>query len=142
MTDTDITAGSGEGRLKERRKRLWRFTLGGFFFAVGLGLFTGRFFTWIAESALSPLWVIPVLAVMVAVFVWFSIEYFHRVDELDWLDNLWAAHIGMYAYFIITFCWYFLAKGGLVVAPQTMPTFLMVCAVVAGAYALRKLGWR
>ena len=142
MTDTDMMAGSGEGRLKQKQRRFWRFTLGGALVAALLGFATGWLFDWFAASAVSPLWLIPVLGVMMAVFLWFSIEYFRRVDELDWMDNLWAAHVGLYAYFMVTFGWYFLFEGGLVREPEVMPIMLIVCIATAGSYFLRKLGWR
>ena len=142
MTDSDLPAESGEGLLKERQKRFWRFTLGGAFVAALVGIATGSLFDWFAAGAISPVWLIVILAAMVAVFVWFTIEYFRRVDELDWMDNLWAGHIGLYAYFIVTFCWYFLAEGGLVGQPQVLPILVAVSAAMFIAYGLRKLGWR
>lgn len=141
MTDTDDLATSGEQRLKIRRNSLLRYCALAFLVAALIGAATGMAGHWFAEGRI-PAWLLLVgTAVVVAGFVWFSMDYYRRVDELDLLDNLWANTIALYSYFIILACWYFFHHAGMVREPEHIPIAIATIVILFAAYGLRKLRW-
>lgn len=141
MTDTP-EALSGEQRLQARRKRLWLFCAGGFAAAMAVGFVTGLASDLFAAGTL-PAWSLYLLWVLaLACFTWFSWEYFRRVDELDVMDNLWAAMFAFYFYAAGMPTWWLFHDMGLVAEVDHIAIYLGSGAVFFIAYGLRKLGLR
>jgi hypothetical protein len=133
---------SGEARLKQRRNRLVRYLaltlFAGFIGGVVTG-WAGRLAT--TEALPVPLFVGLWLAVLVA-FVWFTRDYFRRVDELDLLDNLWASTIAVYAFFAAAGSWFVFHDIGIAPPPSGEALGLFTFAALLIAYAARKIGVR
>ncbi|MBD2841842.1 hypothetical protein [Erythrobacter rubeus] len=141
MTKHD-NAQSGEERFRRRRNSFWRYLALAF-----VGFAIAGFISGYAQDSYKagdlPTWVPITLAIMVcAALIWFTWDYFRRVDELDLMDNLWAHLIGTYTAVIVFMGWYLSGDLGL----SSYPTaFGVMCALIAGtfvAYCLRKLGFR
>ena len=128
---------------KEKRKRFFKYlAIAMLGFAV-VGYFAG-FFTARFEAGAVPL-AVPLLigAITALALIYFTWDYFRRVDELDLMDNLWSHLIGQYGALLLFLGWYFLAELGVT---STYPTAIAVILTMGGttfiAYGLRKLGWR
>lgn len=141
MTSSD-TIPSGEERLKSRRRSFWRFLALGMIAALAAGFFSGYFTSSYEEGAL-PLWVpLLMLAVSVIGLIWFTRDYFRRVDELDLMDNLWAHLIGQYIAAIVFLIWYVVADLGLTSHPTAIAIVIVLLGGTFAVYGLRKLGLR
>ncbi|XUU60252.1 hypothetical protein ACRAQ6_11870 [Erythrobacter sp. HA6-11] len=142
MTQPNDMSQSGEQRLKDRRRNFWRYVGIAIFVAMLAGFFSG-FLMGTYENGEIGLWV-PLSAgvVAIALWIWFSVDYFKRIDELDLMDNLWSHLIGVYGAVLTYASWFLLAE--LDVTPE--PTAFGVVAAMLGftflAYGARKLGWR
>ena len=141
MTVTDDTF-SGEQRHRSRRKSFWIYLTVVMTLALIGSTIVGFFAGW-SEIGDLPLWV-PVIgwAVLMAAWLWFTRDYFRRVDELDLLDNLWAHLIGFYGLLGSFGTWWFLASVGITREPNAMAVVVVGMVVTFAAYGLRKLGWR
>lgn len=142
MTDKPETGLSGEARHKSRRNAFIKYVAIAFAVALVAGIVTG------AGAAMTnlgklPLWLIAaVWLVVVAVFIWFSRDYFRRIDELDLQDNLWACTIALYANMIVYGSWYLFNEAGALGEPDAGIIFWITFAVVVVAYFARRLGLR
>ncbi|MDC0886915.1 hypothetical protein OAS19_03910 [Altererythrobacter sp.] len=141
MTDSETNL-SGEARHKKRRNAFWRYL------ALGIGAsliagFMGGYFTALFENGDVPIAVpLAIFGVVVAGLMWFTWDYFRRIDELDLMDNLWAHLIGQYVAVTGFISWYFFAEIGLVGYPTAIAVITMLIGGTFLAYGLRKLGWR
>ncbi|MDY7523028.1 hypothetical protein [Sphingomonas sp. 10B4] len=68
-----------------------------------------------------------------------SLVYYRTIDELQRLDNYWAATMGANVLLMAYPVWLILWKGGLVPAPDAMTLYLAVLVSTGLAYAWRKL---
>ena len=142
MTQSPEPMLTGEQRLKERRRKYLRYIT----IALLLGFFAGVFSGWLVgayENGEIGLWLpLTATAASIIAIVWFTYDYFQRVDELDLMDNLWSHLIGLYGGVITYAAWFLLAD--LSLTPE--PTAIGVVAALLGftflAYGARKLGWR
>lgn len=142
MTDKIETALSGEEREKRRRRSFWRY-LGLAMAASALaGLLSGYLSGSYLEGEL-PI-AVPLFAGVIALvgFVWFSVDYYRRVDELELMDNLWANLIGMHVGVLAIGGWWFLSDIDLVRAPSGIEALFVFVAAVGLSYGLRKLNFR
>jgi hypothetical protein len=80
--------------------------------------------------------------VFVIGFAWFTRDYLRRVDELDLLDNLWAALFGFFFYFTAFPLWNSLATFDLAPAVDNWLLWTATTIVMFAAYCLRKMGLR
>ncbi|QZH74852.1 MAG: hypothetical protein JY451_14570 [Erythrobacter sp.] len=138
----DQTALSGEARLKARTRKFWTFLALGFALSLAIGFFTGTAGA-LYEGGTLPGWTIYALwGVALAGFSWFTWEYFRRVDELDLMDNLWAAIIAFYFYVLAMPSWWLFNDLGLAPEPDHIVIYFSTVLVMFIAYGLRKLGLR
>ena len=142
MTDKIDTALSGEARERQRRRNFWRY----FGLAMLASLFAGLVSGFASGAFLDgelPLWV-PLLAgaIVLLGFVWFSFDYYRRIDELDLMDNLWANLIGIHIGVPVIGGWWFLSEIDLTRAPTGIEALFVFMASVGLAYGLRKLNFR
>lgn len=133
---------SGEAKLKSRQKAFIRYLLLVFLAAMIGGVASGYLTQTYVDDDVG-LW-LPLGAgfLVVAGLIWFTRDYFNRVDELDLMDNLWAHLYGMYGGLIVFGIWYFLADLGLVEYPIAGAALLVMLLITFAAYGLRKLGLR
>ncbi len=142
MTANNNATLTGEQRLKSRRNRFLRFCAIGVFAAMLVGFFSGMSTQWFRDGTI-PIWLLfGMLIAAVAGFVYFTYDYYRRVDELDLLDNLWANTVGLYGYFIVLGSWYFLHDAGLVIPTDHFAITVATLAILFIAYGVRKLGIR
>lgn len=141
MTKSDPDL-SGEARLKRRRSRFYRYLGLAFLVSIVAGMASGTMVSFY-ENGLIPLW-LPLLAFAIAAagLVWFTRDYFKRVDELDRMDNLWAHLIGLYGGFIVFCFWYLLADLGVTGEPSGLGVVGAMLLITFAAYGARKLGLR
>ena len=142
MTATNDTAGAGEQRLKSRRRAFWRCCAIGMIGGLIAGFASGFTIDLVGEGRLPALAIIALLAAALAGFIWFSVDYFRRVDELDLADNLWSCLFGLYFYVCLFPGWHILNDAGLVGEPDQWAIFIATMAFTAIVYGVRKLGWR
>lgn len=142
MTDNDAKL-SGEERYSKRRRAFWRYliiTLVAFMVAAFFSGFIQRSYR---DGDVS-LWV-PMLAgaALLVAMIWFTWDFFRRVDELDLMDNLWAHLIGQYGAVFGFMGWYFLADLGLLASyPTAISVIIIMLVTTFLAYGARKLGFR
>lgn len=143
MTATpEATSTSGEQRLRSRRNRFWRYCAIAFVVALLSGLVSGYASDLYKEGNLPAWSLILIWTVVVLAFIWFSRDYFRRVDELDLLDNLWASTFAIYGYFIMLGSWLLFHDVGLASEPQQIPIAIATFAILMISYLARKLGLR
>lgn len=133
---------SGETKLKTRKRAFIKYLALVFLAALAGGLFSG----YLTESCLSGvvgLW-LPLLTgfAVLSGLVWFTWDYFRRIDEIDLHDNLWSHLWGFYAGIWAFGIWYFLADLKLVDPPFAGAVILIMVAFIFVIYGLRKLGFR
>jgi hypothetical protein len=133
---------SGEDRLRQRRRRIRAMQVGilglGALFGIAFGLSEG------GALRLSPLlwWtLVGLLAVgVVAANLW----YMRRVDEVEVMDNLWAAFVGMNAHILIGAGWVAASARGMTPAPDVlsvlMATLIITLITYVGLKLRRRLG--
>ena len=133
---------SGEQRLKSRRRRFYRYLAIALIASIIAGMVSGVLSAFY-DAGTIPLWV-PLLAcaVVAVALIWFTYDYFRRVDELDLMDNLWAHLTGLYAGVIAFGVWYFLADLGVTQSPTALAIVAITMLATFAAYGLRKLGLR
>lgn len=135
-------AESGEQKLVRRRRAFFLFVIFGLVVAAGAGLASGLV-TAKVEQGLIPEWAVyTMLAATAAGFIWFGYRYYHRIDELDLMDNLWANTVGIYVYVIITFVWMALDQAGIASPPQHLPILISTIVASGLAYLIRRIGVR
>lgn len=141
MTNSESSL-TGEERLKTRRRSFWRFTTLGFLASAVAGFLIGYASGSFQDGTVPIAVPLALLAFVVVGFIWFTRDYFRRVDELDLMDNLWAHLWGQYFALTVFLVWYFLAELGLATYPSALA---VICAMILGTfgvYGLRKLGLR
>ena len=90
-----------------------------------------------------PAWVLVAMwAVGLVAFLLFSIDYTRRIDELDLLDNLWAAHWAFMFYLIGYPTWDYFSRIGMAPPPDHLILWLSTAGVLLVVYVARKLGLR
>lgn len=142
MTQPTDVAPSGEERLKQRRRKFWRYMTLAFVASAVIGFFSG-FVVDAYEDGTVPLAVPLVLGVIALLaLAWFTWDYFRRVDELDLMDNLWSHLIGIYGGMIVYAVWYFGHDLGLLIEPTALGVVIAFLGITLIAYGARKLGWR
>ena len=142
MTKSETTQMSGEQRLRKRRWALLRYSALGILGGMLVGMMSGMSAASYEDGNIPFGVIIAMIAVTAIGFIWFSMDYFKRIDEFDVLDNLWANTIGLYGGFIVLGSWYVLADMALVASPNAgaiLGTFMGITLI---AYLARKMGWR
>lgn len=131
---------SGEQRHRARRRAFWSFSLAGIVIALPVGMSLGYLLRQGAEGDYSIAAALIAVALAVAGFVWFSIGYYRRIDELDLADNLWAGFIALHVLLVAYPIWKMLEL--LRLAPPPSPDLLWLGTIGASftAYGWRK--WR
>ena len=143
MTDTsDPAAPTGETRHTTRRRSFFRYLIVAIVVSLLAGMASGAGAAMVESGTLPPAALYFALALLVAAMIWFTRDYFRRIDELDLLDNLWASTIGLYFYIIAYALWFIVADAELVGEPHSFGLFIATLGVTLGAYLLRKLGLR
>ncbi|MGB3796347.1 MAG: hypothetical protein WA957_08585 [Alteraurantiacibacter sp.] len=133
---------SGEARLRSRRNRFWTFCIMGFAVAIVAGFVTGYAANLFGDGVL-PSWSLFLLwGITQASFTWFTWSYFRRIDELDLLDNLWAALVAFYFYFVAMPSWWLFHDVGLAPEVDHLAIYFATAVVMFATYVLRKLGLR
>lgn len=142
MTGSKIDNMTGEERLKNRRRKWWRYTMMVLIAMAALGFLTGRVASAYDAGAL-PLWV-PIVAIVATALAvaWSCLDFFRRADEVDLIDNLWSHVIGMYGGFIVFIVWYPLADLGLISHPTGLWMLGIMLLITYIVYGARKLGLR
>lgn len=141
MTKPDCS-GSGEARLQSRRRRWLRYLVIAFGLSIVAGMLTGEVGMLVAQETLPAAWLVAIWLVVIAGLVWFTRDYFDRVDEVDRLDNLWAGMIAFFAYLLTLGSWALFHDVGIVPAPDQYAIAAISIAAMLAAYVARKLGWR
>ena len=133
---------SGEAKLKSRRNAFFRYLALTFLAAMIGGMASGYLTQSYVDDRVG-LW-LPLVAgaVVVAGLLWFTRDYFNRIDELDLMDNLWAHLYGFYGGLMVYGGWFVLADLGLVDRPTAGVVLLVMILMMFAAYGLRKLGMR
>ena len=142
MTDNNAPGLSGEDRLRSRRMKFWRYLA-----IVMVGFMIAGFFSGYAKASFDsgdlPIWVPLVLGAITGLaLIWFTWDYFRRVDELDLMDNLWSHLIGQYAAGLTFMGWYLLGELGITTYPTAVGIVFVMIGSTFVAYGLRKLGLR
>lgn len=141
MTDKGMGPGEAAARAKSRR------TMINFSVLALLGGATG-FTAALIEQKDAPIsaggtmpgWFAILAATVLVVAVAAGSYAYHRtMDELQRLDNYWAAALGTNVLLLGYPVWLILWKGGLLPAPDAMILFLAVLATTMIAYFWRKL---
>ncbi|MDE1466686.1 hypothetical protein [Aurantiacibacter sp. D1-12] len=142
MTDKTDAQMSGEERLRSRRKSIVLFTTLGCAVAMIAGFSTG-YVGALYEDGTLPAWgVIALWALALIGFIWFNIEYFRRVDELDKQDNMFATLVAFVFYAVAYPSWYMFHDLGMVTEPHATTLYIATLAVGTLTYLARKLGLR
>ena len=141
MTDMPETL-SGEQQLRRKRRKFYTYVALAIVAAFVAGIASGAVGA-LASRGVLPAWLVWGLwVVMTVIFVWFSRDYFRRIDELDLLDNLWASTIGFYVYVVLFGSWYFFADLGLAPPMNHFIIFFVSFGALSLAYLARRLGFR
>ena len=142
MTGNDADQLSGEERFRKRRRSFITYIA----LAVAIAMFAGIASGVLAANASLgnvPVWLLfGVWVIMVVAFIWFTRDYFRRVDELDLLDNLWASLVGLYTYVLVFASWYLFDDLEIGPPMDHFAIFWITMGAMLVAYVLRKLGWR
>lgn len=141
MTRNDLGPGEAADRARSRRMLIMFVALAAVGGAVG---FTAALIepheAMLTTGGSLPAWFAVVAALlMIAAVSAGSIVYHRTMDELQRLDNYWAATIGANVLLTAYPVWLILWKGGLVPAPDAMTLYLAVLVSTGLAYAWRKL---
>lgn len=140
--DPAATATSGEQRLRARQRAFIRYCAIALVAAFGAGIGSGYIGGLVADGRL-PVWLIYITSALFAIgFAWFTRDYLKRIDELDLMDNLWAALFGFFFYFTAFPIWNSLAAFELAPAVDNWLLWIATTIVMFAAYCLRKLGLR
>lgn len=138
----DAASSSGEARLQSRRTAFVRYVVLSIALAFVVGAVSGVSAFFVEEGAF-PAWLfIAAWLAAVVAMIWFTRDYFRRIDELDLIDNLWASTIGLYVFVIAYSSWFVFDLAGLGSEPDSKTLFVIVLIATGIAYGLRKLGWR
>ena len=141
MKPADIGSGEAAARARQRRMLINFGAIAAVGFVVGL---TAAF----VENKDAPIWsggtLPPWFAVLAAVLTigavgFGSWRYHNNMDELQRLDNYWAATVGANVLLGGYPVWLILWKGGIVPEPNAMILYLIVWVSTVLAYAWRKL---
>lgn len=136
------TPPSGEARLKVRRMRLIRYVMLALILGFGLGMGTGAVGRMVSDGVIPALALAGLWAIVLAGSIWFSRDYFRRIDELDLMDNLWASTVALYAFFGAAVSWFVFHDAGLAPSPSYEMLGLFTFTILLIAYGARKMGWR
>lgn len=142
MTDSTDSTITGEQRLRSRRNKFWTYCALGFVIAAAAGAVSGLAGQGFKDGVL-PLWALIACWAAVAIgFVWFTRDYYSRVDELDLSDNLWANTVALYGYLVLLGSWQFFHEAGLVIEPQQWIIAGATLGILFLSYFARRLGLR
>ncbi len=142
MTKPETTQMSGVERLRKRRNAFLRYCALGTLAGLILGLVSGASTEFYKNGDIPLALLIAMMVITAAGFVWFSVDYYRRVDEIDLLDNLWANTAGLYGGLIVFGSWTLLADTQVVGSPNAGVIVAASLAIALIAYVARKLGWR
>ncbi|MGB7408408.1 MAG: hypothetical protein WA908_07870, partial [Pontixanthobacter sp.] len=117
-TETNAPGYSGETRHKKRRRAFWRYSAIAFLFALIAGFLSGVTNELFIDGTIPIAVPLGLLAAVSIAAVWFTIDYFKRIDELDLMDNLWAHMSGLYIGVWAFGVWYIIAQLGISEQPQ------------------------
>ncbi|MEP3051333.1 MAG: hypothetical protein ABJP48_09540 [Erythrobacter sp.] len=143
MTSSDHPSpASGEEMLKSKRRSFWRYIALSMVLAMFAGLIGGVLNQLYLHGDVPLFIPLAAIAVVAIGFLWFSFDYFRRVDELDLQDNLWSHMVGFYGGLAFFGVWFFCADLGLADQPTALPVLAVMLVVTFITYLLRKMGLR
>lgn len=116
---------------------LWSLVLGGVIGMV-LAIATDSDDTLYSNGTLAPLPSAIVVAAYCGLGSLMTWRWMTKADELELAANKSGALAGIYAYMLIAPSWWMLWRGGLMPAPDTMITFVIVITIYASAYLWRR----
>jgi len=141
MAETEsVSPSTGEERLRRRRWDFWTYSIAGLAVALPVGLSVGYLMRKGVDGVYSPAAALGAMAIASAAFVWFSIGYYRRIDELDLADNMWAAFIAVHGLLIGYPAWLLTSVLGLAPPPTAEGLFFGTIGATFIAYGWRK--WR
>lgn len=142
MTANEDLPVSGEERFRKRRKSFFTYVGVAMLVALGAGIASGALAANVSLGN-APVWLFfAVWVIMLVAFVWFTRDYFRRVDELDLMDNLWASLAALYTYVVVYGSWYLFASLDIAPPINADVIFWTTMGAMLVAYGIRKLGWR
>ena len=141
MTQNDLGPGEAADRARSRRTLIMFAALASIGGAVGFtaALIEPRAAAITAGDSLPAWFAILAALLLLGAVTAGSIVYHRTMDELQRLDNYWAATVGANVLLIAYPVWLILWKGGLVPAPDAMTLYLAVLLSTGLAYIWRKL---
>lgn len=141
MTQNDLGPGEAADRARSRRTFITFAVLSLLGGALGFtaALFEPHEATLTTGGSLPAWFAIVAALLLVGAVTAGSIIYYRTMDELQRLDNYWAATMGANVLLMAYPVWLILWKGGLVPAPDAMTLYLAVLVSTGLAYAWRKL---
>jgi hypothetical protein len=141
MTQNDLGPGEAADRARSRRTLIMFAVLGLVGGAVGFtaALIEPREASLTSGGSVPAWFAILAALLLVGAVTAGSIVYHRTMDELQRLDNYWAATVGANVLLMAYPVWLILWKGGLVPAPDAMTLYLAVLVSTGLAYAWRKL---
>ena len=142
MTQQPKRLGEGEQRLQQSRNRYWRYFGVIMLTAAGVGVLTGALGDAFDNGYVPQAVFLAIIAAIAIGFVWLCFDYYRRLDEVDLMDNLWAATVALNAGFLVWFVWWVLGDAGITVRPQATPILLGMLIINLGVYLARKTGLR
>jgi DNA-binding XRE family transcriptional regulator len=131
---------TGETSLKQRRSLFIGYLVLMLFASIVGGVITGSAGRLMAAYTLPITVFLRLWLTVVIGFVWFTRDYFRRVDELDLLDNLWASTIALYTFFAAAGSWLILYEVGIAPPPEVEVLSIFTFAALLIAYAAHKIG--
>ena len=143
MTDPlKETSISGEEKLRARNTKISLYAI--LMAAAGLSsaVLAAEAVKLVVDGTLPIAALYAVLAVMLGIFIWLTVEYFRRVEELDLLDNLWANTFGFYTILACAVGWAFINQAGAAPPPNGFVLIAVGAIGSVAGYIIRKLGWR
>ncbi|RDC59901.1 hypothetical protein HME9302_01098 [Alteripontixanthobacter maritimus] len=141
-TQTAAVPTDGEAKLRTKRNRFWRYSTIAFVMSIFIGALNGWLLDQVKDGTLPMFALYILLGMMAAAFVWFTRDYFRRIDEFDLLDNLWANTIALYGTMIVFFGWFALHDVGVLRSPDPLWLVMITVGLLLLSYTARKLGWR
>lgn len=140
MAKTEAPALSpGEQRHRQRRRAFWAYSVAGLAVALPVGMCIGYLLRQGVDGVYSPAAALIAMAIATAAFVWFSIGYYRRLDELDLADNLWGAFIAVHVLLVGFPTWAMLHILELTPAPSAEGLYFGTIGATFLGYGWRKL---
>ena len=146
MGNVMVERGEGE-RIEARRRRFFWLSIGVMAAAgAGLGFVVGATAA-LKDLAIGEIWialpqlfVVALLSVSLAGFLYGTWRFYKAIDEVELVDNLWGSTAACYIYAILFPLWWALSKAQLVSAPDDWAIFYTALGGGMLAYLWRK--WR